>query len=233
MVAQSIARRTKRQQQVEADDAVLARALEFTEWARKNIKLIVTGGIVLALALSAFFWYRADRAGRLDRAAIAFIEVEQAVSTGDPSIAARDLQQYIQRHEGTPYADEARVMLAQVHLQAGEAEQAVAALEPVVARMERSRVGAQAGLLLGVAQLQAGNRDAAIAAYLEVANRADESFRREEALASAALLRMEAEDHAGAAELYSRLVDMNPTGSPRRSLYEMRLAEAEALARTN
>ncbi len=230
MAAQSIAGRPRRAQQVEPDDVVLARAIEATEWARRNLTLVVVVVVVLAVAIGSFFWYRADQNRRLDNAAIAFLQIEQAVLMGDEAIAARDLQQYIQQHDGTSYAEEARVLLGQLHLQGDRATEAIAVLDPVASRLSRSPVGPQAALLMANAQEAAGETQVAIQTYLRVADGANSNFRRQEGLMGAALLRAEASDHAGAAALYRRLVDTSEVGSQERALFEMRLAEAEALA---
>jgi len=230
MAAQSIASRPRRPQQTEPDDAVLARALQFAEWARKNVILIVTGGVLVVLLLGGLFWYRTDQAARLDRAAIEFMALEQTVRGGDESIAVRDLQQFIQLHEGTPYADEARIMLGQLHIEAQRADEAITVLRPIADRMERSPVGAAGALLLGAAQEAAGRPQEAIDTYLRVGDRAELEFRREEGLSSAAILREQTGDFAGAATLYQRLIDAAAAGSPERALYEMRLTEATARA---
>jgi hypothetical protein len=51
MGAQTMASRPKRQQQIETDDAVLTRVLEFTEWVKRNVVLVggVAGVLVLLL----------------------------------------------------------------------------------------------------------------------------------------------------------------------------------------
>ena len=229
MVAQSIASRPRRPQQTEPDDAVLARALEFGEWARKNIVLVSAVGIVLVLLVGGLLWYRADRAQQLEDAAVAFLPVEQAVLAGEETTAVRELQLFIQRHGETLYGDEARLLLAQVHLRGGRAAQAVEVLQPVASDIDGSPVGAQAGLLLGAAQEAADQTDAAIQTYLRVAEEADVEVRREEALSSAALLRQQSGDFAGAAQLYAQLVEMN-ADTPDESLYRMRMVEAEAQA---
>lgn len=229
MVAQSIARRPKRAQQVEADDAVMAKAIEVTEWARRHGRLVIGVTVALLVLASAFFWYRADQNRRLDEAAIAYLQVEQSTLIGDDATAVRDIQEFVQRHDGTPYADEARVLLAQIHLRGGRAQEAITVLQPVASNLGSS-VGPQAALLLATAQASAGDATAAITTYLRVADQAGSPFRRQEGLIGAALLRSEAGDHAGAAELYGRLVELQETGSPERALFEMRLAEEQALA---
>jgi hypothetical protein len=70
-----------------------------------------------------------------------------------------------------------------------------------------------------------------VATYTRVADEARLDFVREEALNSAALLREQAGDYTRAAELYRQLIGMTEEGSFQRSLYEMRLAEAEGRAR--
>jgi predicted negative regulator of RcsB-dependent stress response len=230
MAAQTIASRARRPPQTEPDDVVLARALQFTEWARKNVVLVVSIGVALVVLLGGFLWYRADRDRRAEEAAIAFLQVEQAVYTGDPALATRELQLYLQRHGGTTYADEARVLLGQVHLREGRPAEAIDVLRPVAERLDRSPVGAQAALLMATAQESGGQPEAAIQTYERVADRARSDFRRQEALVGAALLRDQMGDHAGAAEVYRRLVEMAEPGSMDRALFEMRLAEAEARA---
>ena len=230
MVAQSIASRPRRPQQSEPDDVVLARALQLAEWARRNVIIIAIGTIVVVVLFVGLYWYRADRERRVDDAAIAFLQVEQAVFSGEDAIALRELQLFIQQHGATPYGDEARVLLGQIHLRGGRPAEAMEALQPVVDRMERSPVGVPAALLLATAQEDAGDPDAAIGTYLDIAERAEIEYQRQDALMGAGLLRQEAGDHAGAAELYRRLVESAEPGSADRAIFEMRLAEAEALA---
>jgi predicted negative regulator of RcsB-dependent stress response len=230
MVAQPIASRPRRPQQTEPDDIVLARALQFADWARKNVTLIVVSAAAIVVLVGGLFWYRMDRERRLENAAIAFLQVEQAVYSGEESIALRDLQLFVQQHGGTPYADEARVLLGQIHLRGERPNEAIEVLGPVADRLNRSPVGAQAAILLATAQESAGQPEEALRTYLRVADRAEMEYRRVEALAGAALLREQAGDHAGAAELYRRLVDTAEPGSFERSLFEMRLAEAASRA---
>ena len=63
-----------------------------------------------------------------------------------------------------------------------------------------------------------------------MADEAELSFRKVEALGAAALLRIEAGDFAGAAQLYGRAVELTEEGSLERSVYEMRMAETLARA---
>ncbi len=232
MAAQSIASRSRRPQSVaDADDVFLARALQFSTWARKNIRLLVLAAVTLLLLVGALLYYRFQQAHRLERAATEFVFLEQTAAAGNVPLAVRDLELFIQRFDGTPYADEARVLLGRLHLQEGEPQRAADVLSPLGGRIRRSPVGPEGSFLLGAAQTEAGDLGAAIDTYLRVARDARMDFHREEALRSAATLRETQADHVGAAELYRQLVEMAEVGSPERSLYEMRLAEAEGRAR--
>ena len=214
----------------DSDDIVAVRALQFTEWARRNARWIIAGTVVAAIVVGYLLWYRMDRAQQAERAAAAYVQVEQAVVAGNPAAATTALQNFIQRFDGTPEADEARLMLARLQLEAGQPARAIEALQPFTDRFGAGPLGAQGGLLLGAAQAEAGQRDAAIATYLRVADEARMQFRQEEALSQAAILRLQTGNAAGAAELYRRLVDMAEEASLERSVYEMRLAEAEGQA---
>jgi predicted negative regulator of RcsB-dependent stress response len=215
---------------VNDDDVFVTRAIEFSVWAKKNIQLIVGIGIVLLVLVIGLLWYRADRANKMERAATEFLSLQQMVQVGEPAAAAAELNTYIQRHAGTTYADEARILLGQLHLNTNNAAEAVTALSPFGDRVGRTPLATQGALLLAASQQAAGNAQAAVQTYLRVADRADLPLEQQDALSNAALIRQEAGDYAGAAELYRRLVATAEVGTFERSVFEMRLAEAEAAA---
>lgn len=229
MSAQSVASRSRQPNRSGPDDVVLARALEFSSWARANIRIIVAGTVIVAVALGALLVYRTQQADREQRAAAEFMQLEATVQSGNAALAARDLQTFVTRNSGTVYASEARLLLARIHLQEGKPAEAVQALAPVAGEVDEP-LGAQATMLRAAAQQAAGQTDAAVASYLRVAEGAELDYLRQDALTSAAALRAQANDFAGAAELYRRLVEMAEEGSVQRSVYEMRLAEVEAQA---
>lgn len=230
MSAQTAVPRAPKAKRAEPDDVVLARALEFSNWARANIKLVVGGAVVVAAIVAALLWWRADQAARNERAAMEFLQVEQTVASGNAALAARELEQFATRFEGTDYAEEATVMLGNLHLQMGDPAAAAEAVEGLAARPGASILATQAALIHAAALHAAEDTEGAIAAYLRVAEDAELDFQKIEALASAARLRAGAGDHAGAAELYARAVELTEPGTAERTIYEMRRAEAEASA---
>lgn len=233
MAPPPVATRTQHQHPVRAadtDDVILARALEFSAWAKRNARMVIAASVIAAALLGGFIYYHyVYLPQREARAATQLMQVERTVESGNATLAQRDLQDFIRRFDGTVEADQARLMLARLHLEEGRPREAVSALQ-AVDRGADTPVGARAGLLLGIAQNQAGQRDAAVATYLRVAEEADLEYFREEALSEAALLRQQAGDFAGAAQLWQRLVEMFEEGTMQRSIYEMRLAEAEGRA---
>jgi predicted negative regulator of RcsB-dependent stress response len=225
-VASSRARNTA---SVTDDDVVMVRALQLSTWARRNARVVMGIAAVTLLAVAAYLFYGYQKRQSEERASIAYSQVERTALSGNATLAQRDLQDFIRRFDGTVQADQARLLLAKVHLDAGKARDAVTVLE-AVDEGPGTPVGAQAAMLLGAAQNQAGNRQAAIQSYLRVADAAELDYEKESALSEAAILRQEGGDFAGAAELFRRLRDMAEEGSPERTVYEMRLAEAEGRA---
>lgn len=231
MASPSVASARRRSQTApDEDDIVLARALQFSEWARRNARLVIGATVVAAVVLASLFYYRIEQSRRAERAAADFAQLGATVSPDNLVLATRDLNAFITRFEGTDEADEARVELARLQLGAGQAAQAVSTLMPFATRIEDSPVGPQGALLLGAAQSQAGQTQAAIATYLRVAEDAPLKFQRASALGEAATLRDAAGNHAGAAEIYGRMIELTEPGSLERGVYEMRLQEAESQA---
>lgn len=215
--------------ETEPDDAFIARILELTAWGKGNSRLLVIGATVLAVLIAGGAYYLNYQRTIRTQAAIEIMNVRQVAATGNNALAVRDLQGFLNRFDGTPSADEARVLLGQVHLQAGDVEQAVAVLEPLARNPSRSN-GAAAAFLLAAAHEHAEAYDAAESVYLSVSERAELTFQRRDALDAAARLRLERGDAAGAASLYRQLIEDMPESDPDRAIYEMRMAEAEARA---
>jgi predicted negative regulator of RcsB-dependent stress response len=230
MSAQSMANRSSRARHADPDDAMLARALEFADWARGNVKAVVIGVVLLVVLIGGGLYYRYYTTHRKLEAATELMKLQRTVNADNPQLAARDLEQFVHRYDGTTAAAEAQVALAQMYLQQNDAKKAVATLQGAGSRIGKSEVGPQAALLLAAAQSAAGDTKGAVTTYLAVADQAPHDYQKSEALEDAAVLRTESGDYKGAAELYQRLVDGAEKGSPQRQLYEMRLAEVQARA---
>lgn len=209
------------------DDVVMARALAFAEWARRNARAIIIGASVLAVLVLGFVYWRYLEADRASRAAVAYNEVQAVMAGGDEAQSRQALEEFVAAHDGTAEADEARIALAELHLKAGRPAEAVETLGGVE---DGSVVAFPARMLRGAAQGAAGETGAAVETYLAAADAAELEYQRVEALNEAALLREQAGQYGEAAEIYERLAESLEEGSNERAIFEMRGAEARARA---
>ena len=140
----------------DSDDVVMVRAIQLSEWARRNARVVIGVAMLAIVAVGAYLFYGYQKRQSEERAAIAFMTVEQTALSGNATLAQRDLQDFIRRFDGSVQADQARLLLAKVHLDAGKAKDAVTVLQGV-AEGPGTPVGAQGAMLLGAAQNQSGS----------------------------------------------------------------------------
>ncbi len=209
----------------EADDVFIARILEFIGWAKGNSQVLILFGIAVAVVLLGSVYYVNWRSGQAELAVGELERISQSVGVSDPEASKISLEQYLERFAGTPYAAEARLLLAQLYLDGGQAGQAMATLDASSVSL-REPLGVQLATLEARA-LEAQDRGGeAEALYLQIAEQAELAFQQIGALDDAARLRTEAGDFAGAAELYQRLLDEHEFSVEQQGIYEMRLGEA-------
>lgn len=229
MAASTATRSRKPQAALTSEDAFALRAAELAEWAKRNVRVVIGAAVLVLVLVLGLVWYRLQQAQTAAAASAEFLQIQQTgAATGETPVA--QLQQLIARRSGTVEAQEARLMLGQHYIDAGQPQQAV----PVLREVSRggSPLAFSGAMLLGAAQNAAGERDAAIATFLRAADDADLDSQRYRALDEAALVREEAGDFAGAAEAYRRMLDTVEEGSMEESVIRMRLGEAEARAAT-
>ena len=224
MASPSVARRELRQA-VDPDDAVMLRAAEMAEWARKNARAVIATVAVALALVGGLLYYRIYKSQRAERAAMQYLQV-QAALPNDTTQAIRQLDVFASRFGGLGGAVEARMAAAQLWLLKGQAGKAVDELRPVADG--GTPVKEQGMALLGSALTQAGKRQEAIDAFVKLADHTRLAYVREDALTQAAILREQANDWRGAAELYGRVAESMDKGSPDRAIVEMHQAEALA-----
>lgn len=212
-----------------ADDAFVARVFEASTWAQKNTQTLILLGIVLLVLGGGVFYWLSYRSNLAETAAVQLEQIRQVAQMGDPETARAELDQFLETFGGTPYAAEARLALAELHLRADRPEEAVSVLAASDVSIGEP-IGVQLAVLHGKALEAAGRLEEAEEVYLEVAERAELDFQRVEALGDAARIRESAGDPAGAVALYERLLDELEPGHGDHGLYQMRLSEARARA---
>jgi tetratricopeptide (TPR) repeat protein len=228
MTRHPVSRRVHRQE-TQPDDVFVERVLETSAWASTHARLLIIGAAVVAVLLVSVLWIRSSRAADRAASATELTTLRQTVQAGNPAVAIRDLQSFLDRFGGTPAGTEARLLLARAHLQAGQGQEAIDAVE-TQARDLTEPLGTPAAFLLGSAYESLTRWDDAEQTYLRIADAAPFDFQKIQALENAARIRIERGEPAGAVELYERLIGLLPVTSPERSVYEMRKAEAAALA---
>jgi hypothetical protein len=226
MASPSVARRAPRRE-VETDDVVMLRAAELAQWARNNARAVMIAAVAVLVLAGGLLYYQVYKTQRAGRAAEAFLAL-QAGLPNDTTQALRALQNFTNQYSGTAEADQARIASAQILLMKGDAARAVEMLRP--AARGGSAVTEQARYVMGAALAQAGKRQEAMDTYLGLAKGADLDYMKNNALNQAALLREQANDWKGAAELYQQIVDGMEKGSAQRQVAELHLAEARAHA---
>ena len=214
----------------EQEDAFVARMLTFSEWAQQKRGALTAGVVVAVLATAALVYYGNYRESLNTAAAAQLEELQQRLEQGDQAGAQADLQLYLERFSGTPFADEARVSLAQITASMGDPAAAAEVLEPVAGDVG-TPLGAQAAGLLAAISEDQGNLQVAEGLYERLADRAELSFQVQDALADAARVKRDQGDIAGALALYDRLLEEMDESDPGRGVVEMRRAEVVALLR--
>lgn len=223
-------RRGGRSKEQEPDDVFIARLVELSTWAKANSQTLVLFGVVLAVIVGGIVYYVRFQRTLEDQALLQLEQLQQTAQVGEAAAARSEVSQFLERFGGTDAAGEARLLLASLHLQDGQYDQAIQVLnESGISPNEP--LGVQLETLRAKALEAAGRQDEAEETYLRVADAAELEFQRVDALADAARVRASRDDHAGAAELYERILDDLDETHPERGIYEMRLAEMRALAR--
>ena len=215
----------------EVEDIFAEKVLEFTNWAKENTQVVLLSLIVVGLLVAGGFYYRNYRSSVKERAVAQLEEVEATLGYGDRETAKTQLRQYINTFDGTVYALEARVTLAQTLLQDGSVEEAIDVLGPAAQTMDDQPIGIQAAFLMASAYEEAGRREDAERLLIRISDTARLTFQVREALSSAARIREDAGDYAGAAALYRDVLSDMEANDPNRPYWEMLFAEASTRAK--
>lgn len=219
----------RRQNQDEPDDLFIARVLDLGKWAQANQQAMTVIGVLMVIAVAGVIYYGNHRRTLAAQAGNQLELIHQSVAIDDRQGAQDQLITFLERYSGTPYEGEARLLLGDLYLRNGQAEQAQAVLAPL-GGSPREPIELQAATLLAKAYEQSERWADAEQAYLRVADRAELPFQIEEALSSAARIRAQQGNVHGAVELYQRVLNELEDDDPRRGALEMRVAEIQARA---
>lgn len=218
-------RRTRKQSADDGEDAFIASILDFSNWARQNQQVLTIAGVVTAILLAGLLYYNSFQTQLNEQAAEQLEVIYQSAAIGDIEGAKVDLATFLDRFGGTPYEDEARLLLGELYLESGEPQQALAVLDPL-GSSPRSGIEMQAAALLAAAYEQEERWADAEETWMLIADRSELDFQVRNALTAAARIRAEhLDDPEGAIELYQDVLASLEENSPERGRYQMRIEE--------
>lgn len=221
--------RSRQSHALHPDDAMALRAAALSAWARRNARMIIAIAAVSILVVGGLLVWKVSQARRSAAAAEALLSLRAnpAITT---AAGTAQLSGFIKKYDGTVEADEARLMMAEGQLNAGNPRPAIASLNEMA--NGGSPLAAQAAMMMGSAYAQMGDRNAAIKAYELAADKSKLRYQRFEALGQAALQYELVGNYQAAADAYRKVLAETEPMSQQSSIVEMRITEALARAGT-
>lgn len=217
----------KRGHKDQPEDRFVAWIMDAWAWAQENSQVLILGVVSLAVVIAGSVYWVSYRSTLEERATAQLESIHQTIGVGQTEAAMDQLDQFLDQFGDTDLAVEARLLLGELHLQEGNAELALDVLQPATSSLGRP-IAVQAAFLKAGALEELERWEEAEETYLEIANASDLNFQINEALSSAARIRIRNDDLEGAAELYRELLTGMEEDDPQRGLYQMRLAEVRA-----
>lgn len=209
------------------DDVFVHGVLEGSVWAKQNARNLIIGAIAVIVLVAGVLYWRSSSNASEARAAAELNTLRATLASGNTQLALRDGQTFLAQYGGTDAGREARVLVAQLHLDAGQPAPAVDVLEPIADDVDEP-LGFNAAMLLGAAHEAADQIEQAERVYLRIGSEARFTFERVAGLEDAARVRAQGGDAAGAIALYEQILEVLEDDAPGRAIYEMRLAELAA-----
>lgn len=216
--------RPSRRPQGTADDAFTARTLEFVAWVRNNTQTAIIGLIAIVLLVGGTIYFLTQRSVQYEQAAAQLEVVQGTVATSPTPEAIAEIESYLARFGGTPYGLEARLLLAEIHLEEGNPDRAIDTLLEA-APSYRTSLGLQATFLLAIAYEDAERWEEAEEVYEALKERGEYTFQRREAGEGLARVLLAQGDSVGAKDAFRALIAQEEAESPYIQYFEMRLAE--------
>ena len=215
------------------EDSFVAGALQLTTWAQRSSRVLVLGGVAVAILVAGVFYYR-DYQNKVRSAASTELRtIRFQLETGGGAEAVERIRTFLAQFSGSSYAKEAQVLLAHALLLQNRAGDAIdPAREAASGDIGKDVLATRAAFLLAAAYEEVADTAAAIGVYEEIGRKARLTLEKRRGLEGAARLRSVGGDLLAAAELYDQLVELLPEDNPLRSLYQMRAAEMRATAIT-
>lgn len=214
-----------RKTQASGEDRFVETSLRLLGWARENSRTLILAGGALAVLAFAAKYYLDYREQIRNAAAGEMRSIRIQLNSGDPGPAVDQLRSFLVQFGSTPYAREARVLLAQSLLLQNRAREAIQPARSAAEDLGDDPLANRAALLLAAAYEEVGDTANAISTYQELGRRAEARMIKTRAWEGAARLAAARGDASTAVSMYDRLAELVPEGSAAHSLYRMRAEE--------
>ncbi len=210
------------------EDNLTAAVLRLLAWAQTRTQtLIVLAAVFVVLVLGTIYWFQ-SRSAQLDAAAGELEEIQQSIAFDDLPTVEASIQGFLDRHGGTSYEVEARLLLARAHLLGGsDPTPAIDVLEAVAPDLG-TPLQVDATFVLAAAFEQAGRWGEASDVYQEIIAGVDLEFQEIDAMEGLARSWLASGDTASAVEAYRDVLNLIDADDPERARFEMRVAELTA-----
>jgi len=210
------------------EDRFVVVLLQLLAWAQRNTRALVLGVGAAAIIVFAVKYYVDYRYQVREAAATQMVGLRFQLSSGNSAESIEQLRAFLMQFSGTPYAREARVLLAHSLLLSNRAAEAIEPARQAMDDLGGDILSTRAAFLAAAAYEEVGDTSAAIDVYREIARSVDMRVQQSRALEAAARLLDARGDAAAAATVYEELAEMTPEDAPARPFYEMRAAELRA-----
>jgi predicted negative regulator of RcsB-dependent stress response len=222
-MADALAKGKKPEQAKGGEDVFIASIVRFWSWIQQNLRSALLALAGVALVVAGAVYYVNFKATVADQAAGDLSRLRLSAAPAADLVA--DLQAYIQRYDGTSSADEARLILARMHLDADDAASATTVLAPIDEPVAHP-IGFAAGQLRALAREQADDPAAALTIWRRLGRDARFGFQRRLAQSHVARLIADQGDLAGAVTILSAIAEEAAEEDlAEASVYRIRLGE--------
>lgn len=177
-------------------------------WVQEHSRQLLIGAVAVAALAGGFALYDRNRAGEALRAEQALSTAERSVYSANLPLAQSDLRKVIERYKGTPAAERATLLMAQVLYDQGKYADGIKRLEPLVGSRA---LGASAEGLTATGYEALGKLKEAADHFARAATASSFDLDRANFRASAARALTNAGDSAGAKRIWTELA-ADPTG---------------------
>jgi predicted negative regulator of RcsB-dependent stress response len=141
------------------------KAESFLDWFRINTRIVAIAAAIVAAAAFGFWFYNRSNVLKAENADRQLLAAKQSLGSGNLPLAQSDLKKVADRYPKTSAGAEAGMLLAQVQLEQGDNNGAVATLKDLSAKNESGPYVTPIRTLLGDAYSQQGKHAEAAAEY--------------------------------------------------------------------